>query len=169
MRLIALLFVALPLAFAACLDAGAADAGLDADSAGGDSVQITVMNPTKQGFVDVELSISPPPGAAEVCYALRVTNGAGELYWAMASLCSSRYGDGPNGSVFYVGPCDAEAAENTVTAWVLPPEGADLSAWTNPCPAPAALDADAPASWTGGCARTWTCEHATDHFVAFEL
>lgn len=123
----------------------------------------------QQGFVDIGVWWAPPAKVAEVCYAMRVTNGGGELVWSKRELCTAAYGGGV-GSFMFVGTCDSRAPTNIVTLWmsgVFDADGARLPDEARPC-AQGVLDGD-PTTWSGGCAREVTCMHNRDVPVEFDL
>lgn len=125
---------------------------------------IALMRVSTQGFFDLSvLGDAAPEGAAGICYAVRVTNGAGVEVLSVRSLCSDDYGNGHGGDITYVVPCDAESPENEITLWVHSPEGA---AYETSCPAPLAGDVE---SWTGGCTQTHTCIRNEDVTVLFDF
>lgn len=127
---------------------------------------ITLMRLSQQGFFDVAVFGSQAPeGAQEVCYAVRVVNGQGEVVLTTARLCSSQYGNGQGGDITYVVPCDAEHPDNTVSIWVHAPEGANAPYETS-CPAPASGELE---SWTGGCTQVKTCHKNQDVTVEFDF
>jgi len=100
------------------------------------------------------------PGVADVEYRVTVTNGATPpaVVWTR-DLAASRYGDA-NGDLAYVGPCDADANDNTVTIEILDLyAGAGLS-----------LPLD-PATWhnPGSQSRTVVCLPNADVPVTFDL
>ena len=98
------------------------------------------------------------PGVLDVAYRVTVTNGAGQPVWTR-DLAASRYGDA-SGDLSYVGPCDADANDNTVTVELL-----GLYAATNlASPLPAA-------SWhnPGPQSRAFTCLPNADVAVDFDL
>jgi hypothetical protein len=79
----------------------------------------------------------------QACYTVSVYNGPGgpgpanapnQLIWTR-QLCSLQFGNGPDGSISYVGPCDADTRINSVVLTVDRLDGAPLGSWENPCPA----------------------------------
>ncbi|TNF38368.1 MAG: hypothetical protein EP329_00775 [Deltaproteobacteria bacterium] len=69
--------------------------------------------------VAVDVAALDLQGVGDVVWDVEVVNGAAtpEVVW-QRRLTSSGYGDGA-GSASYVGPCDADAADNTVRVWVV--------------------------------------------------
>ena len=106
----------------------------------------------------VNITVAPLtlPGIEDACYGVTVYNepsasiGPNSVVWSRPSLCASGFGDG-EGSVSYVGPCDASPAGriNTVSLvlnGLCGTAGCDVSdpndagalpttAYQNPCPA----------------------------------
>jgi len=125
------------------------------------------------GFASLEINATVPAGTRRVCYALRVARPDGITVWALGSLCSDAHGDGPEGDLAYVGPCDGEHATNVATMWVKAIEPADPvgegdHALANPCPIPDGASDD-PGTWTGGCQRAFDCIENFDVSVVYEL
>lgn len=122
-------------------------------------VDLSIMREAHQGFFDIGFS-APDPGVGGLCAAVRVVNAEGLLVWAMQEICVDEYGDG-RGTLTYIGTCDAEAVEHTITVVVQPP--ANAVGWTNPCPGD--VTAVDPMSWTGGCSQAATCVENADVIV----
>jgi len=125
----------------------------------------TIMRLNHQGFVDLDVDAGLDAGLANVCYALRVDNGAGDALWGGTGLCSDEYGLG-HGNLQYVGVCDASSNENTLSLWVTGIYREDGSAlepseYRDPC---AAEDrGDGPIeTWQGGCRKTFKCVENED-------
>lgn len=132
-----------------CVAGEEVDAGFD----------LTILRDAHQGFFNIAFS-APDPGVGGLCAAVRVVNSEGLVIWAEPDLCVDQFGDG-RGTFTYVGTCDADAPDHTITIVVQPPPNA--VGWTNPCPGDAAgTDAR---SWTGGCAKTAACIEDTDVVV----
>lgn len=95
------------------------------------------------------------PGVGAADYTITVTNEDGALVWRR-SLDTDRFGR--DGSLTYVGPCDASASPNTVTL--------ELDALRDA--SGQALD---PATWVdpGPLARAFSCAPNTDTAVEFDL
>lgn len=101
--------------------------------------------------------------AAEItdaCYNLTVTDGTGAVVWTEPGVCADQYGNGAAG-ITYVGPCDANNNDHTVTVELASLSNIDgLLAegdYLNPCPV------------GSGCIRTVTCQENADVQVPFDL
>ncbi|TNF33522.1 MAG: LamG domain-containing protein [Deltaproteobacteria bacterium] len=106
--------------------------------------------------VAVEIAPLALPGIGDARWSLTVANGSGETVWTR-ELTADQHGDGA-GSVSYVGPCDADDNDNTVTVELLElfdGGGATVSAATYINPGPLT--------------RSFTCAPNADVAVAFDV
>lgn len=133
-----------------------------------DPFELTLVRNARQGFVDIGVNGLAPAPLDDVCYAMRVTNGADEpgVVWAEQPICASKYGTPSNGTVSFVGTCDAKEPETEVTLWVTDIDSD--AAIANPCPAPTGEGED-PATWSGGCKLVVTCEENVDVLLQFNV
>jgi len=133
----------------------------------------------------LELAVAPLtlPEVQNVCYTLAVRNEAGELLWSKQHVCADRYGVANQGSLSYVGTCDAtdgndldSVATNTVTLTIenlydarhpwtgdATVAGAGPADWQNPC----ADVVGTPA--VEGCSQPAVCSANADTAVSFNL
>ncbi|MBL8788736.1 MAG: hypothetical protein JNJ59_27825 [Deltaproteobacteria bacterium] len=112
-------------------------------------------------------------GIKDACYELTVFGGTdpttAPVVWQKSGVCSSQFGDG-QGSLAYVGTCDASAGTNTVRLVVEDlcdatpcgptypgPNSLDADAWRNPCAAP------------DGCTLQGACSENADTPITFNL
>ena len=94
----------------------------------------------RAGRVAIEVAPLSLAGVTDARYTLTVTSGpdgTGETVW-QRTVTSSQYGDGA-GSLAYVGPCDASAAQGSVSLELLTLYGSggapiDEGTWVNPTP-----------------------------------
>ncbi len=134
--------------------------------------------PSPESTTNVAIGVAPLdlPGLANACYSIEVTNGASETVWSKSGICATAFGDS-QGSISYVGPCDASAGvtSNTVTLVLedlFDAEGRiDRASYQNPCgDASLALnDPNYNYDGFGACELTFTCQPNSDVPVAFDI
>ena len=87
-------------------------------------------SPAGRGFegpgVAVNLAALNLAGVGDVVWDLEVDGAGTDVVW-QRRVTSSGYGDSA-GSASYVGPCDADAGQNTIKVWVVGVYAADVSA-----------------------------------------
>ncbi len=114
----------------------------------------------KQGFFDIAVDAEPREGITELCIALSLESGDGEIVWHRPHLCSSEHGVGA--SLTIIGTCDAEAPANKVHLWIESITSTDPDAkLVNPCPAEGY-------DRSKSCVVETTCIQNSDVLVEFE-
>lgn len=118
-------------------------------------------------LLSVEVSPLELDGVEDAVWDLRVLNGAETPQTVFAvRLTASRYGDG-EGSVSYVGPCDAQVNDNTIELRL-------VGIYGSPIGSPGAFGEAAPAGALpvvdpGVMRQSKTCVPNADVFVAFDV
>ncbi|MFO0747309.1 MAG: hypothetical protein U1F43_16830 [Myxococcota bacterium] len=75
--------------------------------------------------------------AVMACYAIDVTDAHGDLVWSNPDLCTNEFSTGENGTLAFVGLCDASGGLNTVRislTRLVDAKGVDLGNWGNQPP-----------------------------------
>lgn len=141
---------------------------------------LSIMRSPNQGFFDISVNgmwgedFGMSPHRFTACYAMRVDSGVptDPMVWGETEICADQYGDN-QATVTYIGTCNAEAPDHTVTLWLqdleFDPSVPEAERnYVNPCPVPDDSSGDI-STWPGGCTLQATCRENDDVVVEFNL